>query len=487
VMVGVTGVDALSGTVTPVSTAAGQFMGSIGFDVVTGIAILSLITMANAGVLAASRFPFAMARHALAPLRLAHISRRTGTPSYAIAVTGALLLLLIAFVPLIELAKLASAFQLIVFALVNLAVIAFRESRLDWYQPAFRSPLYPWTQLGGIAGSLLLLTQMGIVPMVGAAVIVVGGFLWYRAFGRSRASRESASLDALRLRNMERLVGLTREALANPGAGHILALTWPGMKRDRLREILQLAADLTRSGGKIDVSRVDRRGRGEDRAEQAWAAEIRTTAADLGITLNDVLPSAIREDQQQRIEDQGVDFLLAEMPQEIRANRAFVRDLRWLRDNAECDTVFVRNRGFSEISQIVIMGSGGPFDVLKISLADRIAQRELAGIRFVHVVNEDATEAQLSSIREYHECLHEMIGAPTESRVERAEDLLNTLARLSRGANLVILGSVAKRFRIFTDLANRIASMVDAPTLIVYANSSSKSSLLTRIIERLIY
>ena len=38
----------------------------------------------------------------------------------SIMLTGAVLLLLIAFVPLIELAKLASAFQLIVFSLVNL-------------------------------------------------------------------------------------------------------------------------------------------------------------------------------------------------------------------------------------------------------------------------------------------------------------------------------------------------------------------------------
>ncbi len=486
VMVGTTGVDALAETVTPVSTSAEQFMGSLGVDIVTVVAIVALISMANAGILASSRYPFAMARHALAPPFLSRISSRN-TPVASILLTGGVLLVLIALVPLVELAKLASAFQLIVFSLVNLAVIAFRESDLDWYQPAFRSPLYPWTQLFGIAGSLILLTQMGVIPMIGAILIVGGGILWYRAFGRSRASRESASLDALRIRDTGRLIAMTEEALAKPGAAHVLVLSWRGMKRRRLREILQIAADLTQAGGIIDISRVDRNGPGDAREEQAWALEIEAIARKVGVELNEIIPCAIREDHQQRINEQGIDLLLAEMPNDIRANKPFVRDLRWLRDNAECDTILFRNRGLEQIDSIVIMGSGGPYDVLKISLADRIAQREQASIRFVHVVNEEATEAQLTSIKDYHDHLHTMIDLPTESRIEPAEELVDTLARLSRGANLVVLGATASRFRLFSDLADRITEMMDAPALVVYANVSARKSRVSRVIEYFIY
>lgn len=486
VMVGTTGADALANTVTPMSDAAAQFMGTIGADIVTVVAIIALISMANAGVLASSRYPFAMARHALAPPALARVSPRS-TPTYSIILTGAVLLVLIATVPLLELAKLASAFQLIVFSLVNLSVIAFRESHLDWYQPSFRSPLYPWTQIVGIVGALILLTQMGIVPMVGSIIIVAGGVLWYRLFGQSRASKESASLDALRIRDTDRLVALTESALAHPGASHVLVLSWRGMKRRRLREMLQIAADLTRAGGAIDISRLDRGGPGDGREEQAWALEIEAIAAKVGVELNEIVPSAIREDHQKRIDENEIDLLLAEMPSDVRANRPFVRDLRWLRDNSECDTILFRNRGLSEIDNIVIMGSGGPYDVLKISLADRIAQREDASIRFVHVVNEEATDAQVASITEYHEHLNRMIDLPTESRIEPAGELLETLARLSRGANLVVIGAVATRFNVFADLADRIAEMVDAPALLVYAKVSARKSILGRMIEYFIY
>ena len=486
IMVGTVGVDALAKTVTPVSAAAEHFMGTFGTDVMIVVAIIALISMANAGVLASSRYPFAMARHALAPPFLARVSPRS-TPTYSIVVTGAMLLGLIAFVPLLDLAKLASAFQLIVFSLVNVAVIAFRESHLDWYRPSFRSPLYPWLQIFGIAGSLILLTQMGIIPIIGAVLIVAGGVAWYRVFGSSRASRESASLDALRIRDTQRLVAMTKAELAEPGAAHVLVLSWRGMTRTRLREILQIAADLTQDGGTIEISRLDRNGPGDAREEQAWAMEIQAISRKAGVVVDRVIPSAMREDHQRWIDESGIDLLLAEMPSELQANKPFVRDLRWLRDNSECDTILFRNRGLAEIDNIVILGSGGPYDVLKISLADRIAQREQAAIRFVHVVNEEATEAQISSIAEYHQRLHEMITVPTESRIEPAEELLGTLARLSRGANLVIMGAVASRFSFMTDLADRIAEMVDAPALLVYAKVSARKSRIARLVEYFIY
>jgi len=205
------------------------------------------------------------------------------------------------------------------------------------------------------------------------------------------------------------------------------------------------------------------------------------------VVLDEIIPSAIREEHQQLITERGFDLLLAEMPSDQRANRPFVRDLRWLRDNSDCDTILFRNRGLDQIDKIVILGSGGPYDVLKISLADRIAQREDASIRFVHVVSEESTRAQVSSISEYHEKLHEMVARPTESRIEPADELPDTLARLSSGANLVIMGAVAARLQIFDDLADRIAEMVDAPTLLVYARVSARKGIVARIIEHLIY
>jgi APA family basic amino acid/polyamine antiporter len=148
--------------------------------------------MANAGVLASSRFPLAMSRDSLAPGQLARVSERFQTPRNAIVVTGVLLLVLIAFVPVVELAKLASAFQILVFSIVNVALIVFRTSGVESYQPSFRSPGYPFVQIAGVIGGFALLTQMGTLPILGAAGIIVGGVACYLAYGRSRTDRDGA-------------------------------------------------------------------------------------------------------------------------------------------------------------------------------------------------------------------------------------------------------------------------------------------------------
>ena len=179
-------------SLTPMADGAGQLFAGVGVVGISVVAVLALTSMANAGVLASSRFPLAMSRDSLAPDQLARVSRRFKTPQNAILLTGGLLLALIAFVPVVELAKLASAFQILVFAIVNVALIVFRTSGVESYDPSFRAPGYPYMQIVGVVGGFVLLTQMGTLPILGAAGIIVGGIAWYLLYGRSRTDREGA-------------------------------------------------------------------------------------------------------------------------------------------------------------------------------------------------------------------------------------------------------------------------------------------------------
>ncbi len=169
-------------SLTPMADGAGQLLGGVGVVVIAVVAMLALTSMANAGVLASSRFPLAMSRDSLAPEELARVSERFQTPRNAILVTGGLLLALIAFVPVVELAKLASAFQILVFSIVNVTLIVFRTSDVDSYQPSFHSPGYPFVQIAGVVGGFGLLTQMWTLTILGAAGIIVGGVAWYLAY-----------------------------------------------------------------------------------------------------------------------------------------------------------------------------------------------------------------------------------------------------------------------------------------------------------------
>jgi APA family basic amino acid/polyamine antiporter len=179
-------------SLTPMADGAEEVFGGVGVTVIAVTAVLALTSMANAGVLGTSRFLLAMSRDSLLPERVGRISPRFLTPVNAVLVTGGVLLTLIAFVPVVDLAKLASAFLILVFSLENVSVIVFREAGGDFYDPAFRSPGYPVVQILGVVGGVLLIAQMGLVSIVGAAGISAGSVVWYLAYARSRTDRTGA-------------------------------------------------------------------------------------------------------------------------------------------------------------------------------------------------------------------------------------------------------------------------------------------------------
>jgi APA family basic amino acid/polyamine antiporter len=179
-------------SLTPMADGASALFGGFGVVIISILAVVALTSMANAGILSSSRFPLAMSRDALLPSGLQLIDERFKTPRNSILLTGAVLLLLIAFVPVVELAKLASAFQILVFSIINVALIAFRTADLDSYHPEFKSPGYPYIQLFGLVAGFGLLTQMGTVPILGAAGIITVGLVVYLVYGRSRTDRTGA-------------------------------------------------------------------------------------------------------------------------------------------------------------------------------------------------------------------------------------------------------------------------------------------------------
>jgi len=179
-------------SLTPMADGAEALFGGLGAVIISVIAVVALTSMANAGILSSSRFPLAMSRDSLLPAGLQTIDERFKTPRNSILLTGAVLLFLIRFVPVVELAKLASAFQILVFSIINVALITFREAELSSYNPEFTSPAYPYVQVVGLLGGLGLLTQMGAMPILGAVGIIAGGLVVYLVYGRTRTDRTGA-------------------------------------------------------------------------------------------------------------------------------------------------------------------------------------------------------------------------------------------------------------------------------------------------------
>ncbi len=182
ILVAVLDADELRSDLTPIATAAESFFtwlpGSWGLYLIVIAAIAAFASTGNAGILSASRYPMAMARDLLVTPRLAVLGK-SGTPTLAIVVTAALMIVAIVALDVESLAKLASAFQLVIFALVNVAVLVMRESHIPSYVPGYRSPLYPWMQIAGIIAPIVLITQMGALALGLTGLTILLSLAWY--------------------------------------------------------------------------------------------------------------------------------------------------------------------------------------------------------------------------------------------------------------------------------------------------------------------
>lgn len=177
---------------TPISIGARSSMGTFGLIALSVAALLAFISTANAGIMAASRNPMAMSRDSLLPPFFSKVNSKFGTPHYSILFTGLFMICVVLFLSLESLVKAASSLKILLFMFSNLAVISMRESKIQNYQPKFKSPGYPYIQILGVLGYGFLLVQMGNVALITIGALIIAGLGWYYFYGRARVKRENA-------------------------------------------------------------------------------------------------------------------------------------------------------------------------------------------------------------------------------------------------------------------------------------------------------
>jgi len=210
VIVGVLPMDQLMGNLTPVSSAAKVFFGKAGSVILAIAALFAFISVANAGTMSASRYPLAMSRDHILPEIFRKLGKH-GTPLFSIAVTVLTISAILIFLNPTKIAKLASAFQLMMFALACLAVVVMRESKIEAYDPGYKSPFYPWMQIIGIILPGYLIFEMGLIPSLFSLGLITVGLAWYFYYAKERVVRQGAIYHVFERLGRQRFTGLDSE------------------------------------------------------------------------------------------------------------------------------------------------------------------------------------------------------------------------------------------------------------------------------------
>ncbi len=206
----------LEESLTPVADAGGVFLdwvpGDLGVVLIVVAAIAAFASTGNAGILSASRYPYAMAKDKLIPSGLAELGR-FGTPTKSVIMTVVSMVVVLLVFDVEAVAKLASAFQLVLFALICIAVIVMRESRIDSYKPGFKAPFYPWLQIAGIIIALWLISEMGFLAIAFTGALLLGCIAWYRGYASKYVVRRGAIFHVHQRLGEQKYEGLERELM----------------------------------------------------------------------------------------------------------------------------------------------------------------------------------------------------------------------------------------------------------------------------------
>jgi len=413
------------------------------------------------------------------------------SPVTSITLTGALLLVLIAFVPILDIAKLASAFQILVFAPINVAVVAFREGSTE-YEPEFTSPLYPWMQVFGAITGVALLSQMGTVPLVGAALITIGSFVWYLLYVRPRVSREGAATDAVR-RQVGRDALTELKSVRDEDTREVLVALTRKADEDREQSLLALAADLVRpDDGRVIAVRFheipDQAPLTENATVQSpsdVSFETRTEALSTELGVDVEADEIVSHDTKHAIVNfanrRGVDTVVAEHEPLRLRSRLFGDPIDWVVRHAPSDVLLVDDLGYDRPEHVVLSGAGGPYPALAVNVAEAVAAANGGRVSLWSPSGDGDTDQHRRTVGEYQSELSAMLSVPV-----RAESALTDGGQPSRPDLLVRRG---------TDGGLRSALLDDRPvlsspgctTVTVHPHESRRPPLTRRLLERITF
>ena len=455
--------------------AAENILGSIGAIMIVGAALLALASTANSGILSASRYPLAMARDGLASKSLAKVNPDTGTPVVSVMATGVAVIFMVVFLPVDRVAQFGAAFQIVVFMLVSLAVIGFRETNPDEYEPSYLSPLYPYLHIFGVVSGFVLITQLGITAIFGTAAITGLAVGYYYFYARRKYQTEGSVKTVLRSDMMTASENQTISMLNRGGEYRALIALRNSSVKEGEHNLIGIVETLRRHNldVKIDIVEFEKA-----RKESFSASHPEVNATDPpwvaekeDVTYQLVRSRNVKEAVVEYAAYNGIDVIAHDFPEDTGRIGVVESGLEWIVENAPCDTISLRGGKLGTVDKVAVVSEGPVSFPTKILFADAIAASHTAPVEFVSLIEEDSSELR-EEVENYLDAVTtEMLSATSVTIIETNDPVEEGLKR-SRDADVLLTELDIDTYlrRLLPSPAVRIGMESDTETLFVYSD-----------------
>ena len=458
-------VSELATDIKPIFTLADKLGGPTIGIIAAVVGVLTLISTANAGVLAASRFPFAMSRDNLLPGFMSKISERFKTPVTTIAATCIGMLLVIVFLDVVKIAKLASAFKVMMFISVNMSVIILRETSAQWYKPKYKSPLYPWIQIFGIITGFLLLFYLGIVPLLAIGAIFLLGAIIYafsnkeitrrgvlRKYGHKPAlylfytKKKQEEIETKRTEEIDKNL----DGSLNPDAGVVVPLLGNEQSAEMLVEIAA-AINKRDTIQTVNITEVPNQTfleafMKDDPKILSLERRISGLSKSKGIEVDfeAVVTHELSNTIGQLSSQTNCDWLVMGWNGRAHSGILVSNPIGWLLTNIKSDFALFKDNGVRYISKVLLALRPGRKDKNFLAVAERICSFYGAELTLLHVVSEQTSEHEVEKIKKNSLSLIAKINTKSQLQILKNNDSIETISSQSAGYDLLILGTPQK-------------------------------------------
>ncbi len=366
--------------------------------------LLATASSANASILASSRINFAMGRDRLVTPALNEIHPRFGTPYRSIAVTGGLILLFILVADINLLSGAASGLHLIIYGLLNVALIAMRFVDPEDYQPEFTVPLFPVVPILGTVLSFALLIYVDPSARLLSFVIAAGAIVWYLAYARTRATKQGI-LGQYVLARSESMpeAAVSAATSVQPDGGDYRVMV-PLANPESEDSLIRLAGAIAkqRDGTLVavhietvpDQTALESARENMDFSESAAlldAAEETAAAFDVPVETHTVLSHRGFEEVFDAAGTYDADLtVMGWGPDSHGAPGRAESAIDELASSLPCDFLVLKDRDFDP-SRILLPTAGGPDSELSASAAAALAAEHDVEVSLLHVADDVAT------------------------------------------------------------------------------------------------
>ena len=460
VLVGNIEASFLATDIKPIYTLS-QKLGGDAFGYAAGVVgVLTLLSMANSGVLASSRFPFAMARDKMLPGFLGSVNGKFMTPVYSIIVTAFVIGLAVIYLDVEKIAKLASAFKVLMFISVNLAVIVLRETNAQWYNPSYKSPFYPYVQVFGVISGIVLLAYLGLMPLLSVLGAFIFGFVTFFFYGRKTNRKgvfSSYGIFSFLFRSGQGAVeetrvdsGLSEEMVINTNAEIVVPLLGDETSPETLVEIASSikenvklnAINLIEAPNQTFLEAIDTHSPRSESIKRRILNIKSLNQADLSyetVSTHNVSNSIENITGQRKCK-----WLVMGWEGRARSGILVGNPIGWLLRNVNSSFALYKDNGVRNFEKIVLALRPGRKNKAFIEVAENICSFYGAKLTLLNIVSFDSSEKATKSITISSSKLISKTRCESELLVVKSDSPLATISEQSANFDLLILGTPEK-------------------------------------------